>query len=43
MQLMCIRNWGPGLFESGYEECLYYELRKEGFYVEKQKIITNKI
>ena len=28
---------GPGLLESAYEECLYYELRKNGLYVEKQK------
>jgi GxxExxY protein len=28
---------GPGLLESAYQECLYFELRKEGLYVEKQK------
>jgi len=28
---------GPGLLESAYEECLYYELVKSGFSVEKQK------
>ena len=28
---------GPGLLESAYEECLYYELQKEGLNVEKQK------
>ena len=28
---------GPGLLESAYEECLYYELQKEGLKVEKQK------
>ncbi len=28
---------GPGLLESAYEECLYYELHKEGLNVEKQK------
>ena len=28
---------GPGLLESAYEECLYYELDKEGLLVEKQK------
>ena len=28
---------GPGLLESCYEECLYYELRKAGLKVEKQK------
>ncbi|HEY9603231.1 MAG TPA: GxxExxY protein [Allocoleopsis sp.] len=28
---------GPGLLESAYEECLYYELHKAGFNVAKQK------
>lgn len=28
---------GPGLLESAYHECLYYELRKGGFIVEKEK------
>jgi GxxExxY protein len=28
---------GPGLLESAYEECLYYELIKEGLRVQKQK------
>lgn len=28
---------GPGLLESAYEECLYYELVKTGIPVEKQK------
>jgi GxxExxY protein len=28
---------GPGLLESAYCECLYYELIKSGFYTEKQK------
>ncbi|RAK24434.1 GxxExxY protein [Flavobacterium aquaticum] len=28
---------GPGLLESAYEECLFYELRKIGLNVEKQK------
>lgn len=31
------RNLGPGLLESSYEECLFYELKKEGLVVEKQK------
>jgi GxxExxY protein len=31
------RSLGPGLLESAYEECLYYELSKAGIYVEKQK------
>ena len=30
---------GPGLLESTYEECLYYELRKAGINVEKQKAL----
>lgn len=28
---------GPGLLEKTYEECLYYELTKNGLWVEKQK------
>ena len=28
---------GPGLLESAYENCLYYELQQSGLYVEKQK------
>jgi GxxExxY protein len=28
---------GPGLLESAYEECLYYELGQSGLNVEKQK------
>ena len=28
---------GPGLMESSYEECLYYELLQAGFKVERQK------
>ena len=28
---------GPGLLESAYEECLCYELRKQGLKTEKQK------
>ena len=27
----------PGLLESAYENCLYYELQQSGLYVEKQK------
>lgn len=30
---------GPGLFESAYEECLFYELKKAGLKVEKQKTL----
>lgn len=28
---------GPGLFESAYKECLYYEIKKAGLQVEKEK------
>jgi GxxExxY protein len=31
------RVLGPGLLESAYRECLYYELRKDGLVVEKEK------
>lgn len=31
------RSLGPGLLESAYEECLYYELLNSGLFVEKQK------
>jgi GxxExxY protein len=30
---------GPGLLESAYEECLFYEIKKNGLYVEKQKAL----
>lgn len=30
---------GPGLLESAYEECLYYEIKKSGLNVEKQKAL----
>lgn len=30
---------GPGLLESSYQECLYYELKKSGLYVEKEKAL----
>jgi len=30
---------GPGLLESAYQECLFYKIQKEGFYVEKEKPI----
>jgi len=30
---------GPGLLESAYEECLYYELQMAGLKVEKQKAL----
>jgi GxxExxY protein len=28
---------GPGLLESAYKECLYYELLKAGLFIEKEK------
>jgi GxxExxY protein len=28
---------GPGLLESAYEECLFYEIKKSGLFVEKKK------
>jgi GxxExxY protein len=31
------KTLGPGLLESTYEECLYYEISKKGLFVEKQK------
>jgi len=31
------KTLGPGLLESSYEECLFYELKKTGLKVEKQK------
>jgi GxxExxY protein len=31
------QSLGPGLLESAYKECLYYRLRKEGYFVEKEK------
>lgn len=30
---------GPGLLESVYEEILFFEIQKEGMYVERQKAI----
>jgi GxxExxY protein len=31
------KTLGPGLLESAYEECLFYEITKTGISVEKQK------
>lgn len=31
------KKLGPGLLESAYQECLYYELKKAGLEVVKQK------
>jgi len=33
------RSLGPGLLESAYQECLFYELQKAGLRVEKQKAL----
>ena len=33
------QNLGPGLLESAYEECLFYELTKTGVDVQKQKAL----
>lgn len=30
---------GPGLLESTYQDCLYYELVKRGLFVEKEKYL----
>lgn len=31
------KTFGPGLLESAYQECLFYELTSEGLKVEKEK------
>ncbi|MBK1895035.1 GxxExxY protein [Chryseobacterium paridis] len=31
------KSLGPGLLESAYEECMYYELKKHKLFIEKQK------
>lgn len=31
------KELGPGLLESAYEECLFYEINQSGLHVEKQK------
>lgn len=33
------RQLGPGLLESAYQECLYYELVNEGLEVKKEKAL----
>jgi GxxExxY protein len=33
------KSLGPGLLESAYEKCLFYELNKSGLKVEKQKTL----
>ncbi len=32
------KKLGPGLLESSYEECLFYELNKIGLLVENRKL-----
>nr|WP_322645501.1 GxxExxY protein [Chryseobacterium sp. YIM B08800] len=34
------RKLGVGLFETIYEECLFYELQKTGLVVERQKFLN---
>jgi GxxExxY protein len=31
------KTLGPGLLESAYRECLYFDLTQNGFFVEKEK------
>lgn len=33
------RKLGPGLLESAYQECLYYEIIQSGLLVEKQMVL----
>ncbi len=33
------KQLGPGLLESAYQECLYYEIVNSGLTVEKQKVL----
>lgn len=33
------KRLGPGLLESAYEECMFYELKKSNLKVEKQKAL----
>ena len=33
------KQLGPGLFESTYQTCMAYELRKQGLLVEEQKVL----
>ena len=39
LEMKIHRKLGEGLFESVYEECLFYELQKAGLKVEKQKTL----
>ena len=36
------KELGPGLLESTYEACLFYELNQKGLFVEKQKTLPVK-
>jgi len=33
------KSLGPGLLESAYEECLFFELQKAGLFVERQQTV----
>ena len=33
------KTLGPGLLETAYQECLYYQLQKNGLQVEKEKVV----
>lgn len=33
------KQLGPGLLESAYQECLYYEIANSGLLVEKEKVL----
>ncbi len=33
------KTLGPGLLESTYQECLLFELEKEGFSIQKEKLL----
>ena len=34
------RELGPGLLESAYKQCLFFELQQAGLYVEKEKLCS---
>lgn len=33
------KNLGPGLLESAYEECLFYEIKEYGLMVQRQQVL----
>ena len=33
------RTLGPGLLKSTYQECLYFEIQKQGLHIEKEKAL----